>query len=126
MNENFKDINDIRVKTYKINTIVYHADKFKPTIIVESKVKKVSIDIDEKGNPIVVYELVERENDDFSRNGKFLHEELSITAKEALDCKIKELNERHKNLLKDVEQKFNEMYNSTEAQRVEDKPILPF
>lgn len=112
MNENFKDINNIRVKTYKINTIVYHADKFKPTIIVESKVKEITIDIDEYGNPIVVYRLVDPEDDDFSRNGTFLHEELFITAKAALDGTIKKLNKKHKMMVKKMEHDFNEMYNS--------------
>ena len=109
-----KELNDIKVKTYKNNTIVYHADPFKPTIIVESKVESVSIDINDDGIPIVEYRLQQRKDDDYHRSGTFHHEELFITAKEALDDKIKKLNEKYEILVKELVQNFNEMY-STES-----------
>ena len=114
-----EELNDIKVKTYKINTIVYHADRFKPTIIVESKVKSVSIEINREGVPFVEYRLFERKDDDYARGGTFNHEELFLTAKEAMEDKIKKLNEKYENLVKDIEQKYNEMYNPTEVERVE-------
>ena len=114
MNEKLKVLTEV----FKINTKVYHADKFKPTIIVESKVKSISIDIDEKGFPIVEYRLEECKDDDYSRSGIFHHEDLFLTAKEALDDKIKKFNEKYEILVKETKQNFNEMYNPTEVERI--------
>lgn len=112
MNEKLKDLNEVQIKTYKINAIVYHEDKFKPTIIVESKVESVSIDINEDGVPIVEYRLQPCKDDDYHRSGVFHHEDLFLTPKDALNDKIEKLNKKYDGLLEDIKQKFNEMYTS--------------
>ena len=107
MNEKLK----VLIETFKINTKVYHADKFKPTIIVKSEIKSISIDIDEKGFPIVEYRLKECKDDDYSRSGIFHHEDLFLTPKEALNDRIKKFNKDNEMRVKDLLMKFTEMYN---------------